>query len=213
MAADGHQAVARRPGRLAMARQADRQGLDGLRSLLASPSCSGAGSIHLVAREPFWDEDSLPFVLHGGGNVVRLVPRPGFARDNLAGSLDERLLVVDCPDDEGWLVPSGVVAAWMARHVESPALEDLLLSHPLYAHMTKVDAKGRSRGGKGRLVHWTPGVPTVATLAEPPFLPDDKRAPPVNRERAAYADAVVDLVGLLRSELGLLEVEVAARLA
>ena len=185
----------------------------GLRALLASPACQGAGSIHLVARRPFWDEADLPFLLHGGGPVVRVVPRPGFTKDQLAGSLDERRLVVDCPDDEGWLVPFGTVAAWMARHVACAELDDVLLAHPLYAHVTKVDAKGRSRMGRGRMAHWTPGVPTVASLAEPPFLAGDRGAPAVNRDRTAYADGVVDLVARLRAEFDLVEVEVGVRLA
>lgn len=186
---------------------------EALRSVLASPHCQGAGSLQLVAREPFWAEEDLPFDLHGGGNVLRLVPQRGFSRDNLAGTVDERLLVVDCPDDAGWLVPSGMVAAWMARHVTCAPLEDVLLAHPLYAHVTKVDQQGRSRMGPGRLVHWAPGIPNVATLVEPPFLPDDPKAPPVNRRRAAYADAVVDLVAQLRERFDLVEVEVSARLA
>jgi hypothetical protein len=184
---------------------------DALRALLASARCAGAGSIHLLAREPFWDEEALPFTLHGGGNVLRLVPDLGFRRESLAGSPDERLLVVDCPDD-GWLVPAGVVAAWMARHVTCPELDDLLLAHPLYAHATRVDAKGRSRMGRGRMAHWTPGVPTAATLAEPPFTPDDRAAPEVNRRRGAYAGAVVDLLSQLRARFDVLEIEVAARL-
>lgn len=194
----------------AATRSAARQD-EALRDLLRSPHCQGAGSIHLLARQPFWDEDSLPFVLHGGGSVVRIVPRPGFSRDNLAGTADERLLVVDCPDDEGWLVPAGTVAAWMTRHMSNPELEDVLLAHPLYAYATKVDGKGRSRMGPGKLVHWSPGLPTSATLTEPPFLPDDRKAPAVNRDRVAYADAVVDLLGQLCKRFKLVEVEVSAR--
>lgn len=185
---------------------------DAVGQLLRSSRCQGAGAIHLVAVEPFWDETALPFVLHGGGNVLRIVPRPGFQRESLAATLDERRLVVDCPDGDGWLVPAGVVAGWMARHVSVPELDDLLLAHPLYAHATKVDAKGHSRMGPGKLVHWAPGVPTVATLAEPPFTPGDARAPTVNRRRDAYADAVVHLLAQLRSRFDLVEVEVAARL-
>jgi hypothetical protein len=184
-----------------------------LRELLASSACQGAGTITVIAKEPFWDEEALPFVLHGGGNAIRLVPQRGFRRDNLSGSHDERLLIVDCPDDEGWLVPSGVVSAWMNRHVSCAPLDDLLLAHPLYSYTTKVDAKGRSHMGKGRLAHWTPGAPTLATLAEPPFLPTDRGAPTVNRQHKAYADAVIDLIDELRSTFDVLEVEVAARLA
>jgi hypothetical protein len=182
-----------------------------LRDLLASPAAHGVGSLTLVARTPFWDEAALPFEVHGGGSVVRIVPRHGFTKDRLAGSLDERLLVVDCPDDEGWLVPGGLVAGWMARHVTCAELDDVLLAHPLYAHVTKVDAKGRSRAGRARLATWSPGIPTVAHLLEPPFLAD-KAAPAVNRARAAYADAVVDLVARLREGFDLDEVEVSARL-
>lgn len=183
-----------------------------LRDLLASRRAHGVGSLTLVAREPFWDEGALPFTLHGGGSVLRLAPRPGFTKDLLASSFDERLLVVDCPDDEGWLVPGGLVAGWMARHVTCPELDDVLLAHPLYAHVTKVDGKGRSRAGRARLATWSPGVPTVAHLLEPPFL-TDRSAPAVNRSRAAYADAVVDLVARLREAFDLDEVEVSARLS
>lgn len=186
---------------------------DALAAALRDRRCQGAGGLHLVAREPFWDEDDLPFALHGGGAVLRLVPARGFRRESLAASPDERATIVDCPDDEGWLVSASIVADWMARHVACAPLDDLLLSHPLYAHATKVDAKGRSRMGKGRLAFWTPGVPTVASLAEPPFTPQDKSAPAVNRTRAAYADAVVDLVGRLREAFDLLEVEVPLRYA
>lgn len=182
-----------------------------VRRLLEDPACQGLGSLHLVAAELFWDEEDLPFVLHGGGPVVRLVPRAGFTKDLLASSLDERLLLVDCPDDDGWLVPSGLVAGWMARHVTCPPLDDVLLAHPLYAHATKVDAKGRSRMGRGRLAHWAPGTPTVASLAEPPFTPGDRQAPAVNRDRAAYAEAVADLLGQLAAAFPLLEVEVGGR--
>lgn len=180
-----------------------------LRDLLRSPSCQGVGGLHLVAREPFWDASALPFSLHGGGTVLRVVPEAGFRRENLAATPDERLLIVDCPDDEGWLVPYGVVAGWLGLHVTCPPLDDLLLAHPLYSYTTKVDGKGRSRMGRERLAHWAPGVPTIATLAEPPFRPDDPEAPPVNRDRHAYADAVVDLVKRLRHGFDLLEVEVS----
>lgn len=185
---------------------------DRLRDLLLSPKSHGVGAIHAVAREPFWDETALPFTMHGGGNVVRVVPTKGFRRDNLAGSEDERLLIVDCPDAEGWLVPAGFVASWMARHVTNPDLDDLLIGHPLYSHTTKVDAKGHSVMGKGRLVHWSPEAPTSAFIAEPPFLPNDRKAPAVNRLRRDYADAVVDLLDHIRQRFDVVEIEVSARL-
>jgi hypothetical protein len=186
---------------------------EALRTLLRSPSSHGAGAIHVLGREPFWDEEALPFSIHGGGNVLRVVPQRGFRRDNLAGTRDERLLIVDCPDAEGWLAPSGIVAAWLSRHVRCAPLDDLLLAHPLYSHLTKVDAKGHSLMGLGRLTYWTPGMPAAATLAEPPFLPGDRNAPLVNRQRKAYADAVVSLMGQLKERFDLLEVEVGARLS
>jgi len=184
-----------------------------LAQALRDRRCQGAGPLQLVARRPFWDEEALPFQVHGGGAVLRVVPAPGFARENLAGSPDERATIVDCPDDEGWLAASSIVAGWMARHVACPPLDDLLLAHPLYAHATKVDRRGRSRMGKARLASWVPGVPTIASIAEPPFTPADRAAPAVNRTRAAYAGAVVDLVGQLRDAFDLLEVEVPLRYA
>lgn len=186
---------------------------DRLRELLRDPACDGAGSIHLVATEPFYDEAELPFRLAGGGTVFRLVAQPGFSREALAGSGDERLVIVDCPDDEGWMVPEGIVRDWMARHVNSPRLDDLLLSHPLYEYLTRPDDEGRSRGGRAVLAQWTPGIPTHASLYPPEFLPDDAEAPHVNHDRRAYAAAVVDLVERLERELDLEELEVAVRFA
>jgi hypothetical protein len=184
----------------------------GLADVLRRPDCDGAGTLHLVARKPFWDEDDLPFHLEGGGQVFRVVAQKGFKRTLLAASDDERRVIVDCPDAAGWLVPEGVIAGWMARHVSVPELDDLLLSHPLYEYLTHPDEQGRSRGGRGRLVGWTPGVATMATVAAPEFLPDDEDAPDVNRVRADYADAVVDLVRRLERAFSLAEIEVGIRL-
>lgn len=183
-----------------------------LRDLLRDPACQGVNGLHLLAKAPFWEEAALPFTLHGGGTVLRLVPAAGFRRENLAGTPDERLLLVDCPDEDGWLVPSSVVAGWLSRHVTCPPLDDLLLSHPLYAYVTKVDGEGRSRMGPERLAQWTPGLPTSASLSAPPFRPDDRRAPAINRDRETYAAAVVDLVQQLRAAFDVLEVEVSIAL-
>ncbi|HEX2066591.1 MAG TPA: hypothetical protein VHI93_07245 [Candidatus Thermoplasmatota archaeon] len=182
-----------------------------LAALLRNPLCQGCGPIHLVASEPFWREDILPFLLEGGGTVCHLLPDPGFRKESLAGSEDERLLIADCPDAPGWLAPQDVVAAWMARNVTNPALDDLLLSHPLYEYLTQTDEEGHSRG-PAPLVQWMPGVPTLATVAPPGFLPTDREAPAVNRVRAAYAEAVLDLLRRLDERFDLLEVEVPVRL-
>jgi hypothetical protein len=182
----------------------------GLRKVLAEPLCQGVGPIHLVAEAPFWDEDDLPFLLEGGGTVCHLLPDTGFTKESLAASEDESLLIADCPDAPGWLCPQDLVASWMARHVTSAALDDLLLAHPLYEYLTQTDDEGHSRGPSS-LVQWMPGVPTLATLAAPEFLPDDAEAPAVNRERAPYADAVLDLLGQLEDRFDLLELEVALR--
>jgi hypothetical protein len=184
---------------------------EGLAALLRNPLCQGCGPLHLVAREPFWDEADLPFLLEGGGTVCHLLPDDGFRKESLAASEDERLLVADCPDAPGWLAPQEVVASWMARNVTNPALDDLLLSHPLYEYLTQTDEEGHSRG-PAPLVQWVPGVPTLATVAAPEFLPSDRDAPEVNRDRAAYADAVLDLLRMLDERFDLVEAEVPLRL-
>lgn len=181
-----------------------------LATLLRDPACQGCGAIQLVAREPFWDEEDLPFLLEGGGTVCHLVPSDGFTKQSLAASEDEALMVVDCPDEPGWLVPQDIVAAWMARNVTHPALDDLLLSHPLYEYLTALDDEGRSRGA-AHLVRWMPGVPTLATVDAPEFLPTDPHAPKVNRDRAAYSSAVLDLLRQIDARFDLLEAEVALR--
>lgn len=175
---------------------------------LRDPTCLGLASIGLVAREPFWDEADLPFTLHGSG-IVRLEPRPGFSKKLLAATPDELAVLADCPDAPGWLVPESLVARWMTRHVRNATLDDLLLAHPLYAHQVQPDAQGRSRGGRAPLVHWTPGVPTHASLVGPEFLPDDKAAPAVNRQRAKYAAACEDLLARLGKAFPLTEIELA----
>lgn len=180
-------------------------------AVLQRPDCQGAGSIHLAAPEPFYDEAALPFKLLGGGTVFHVLPSKGFRRENLAGSADERLLVVDCPDEEGWLVPESIVHDWMARHITCPDLDDLLLAHPLYEYLTRPDEEGHSRGGRAVLAQWSPGFPNMATLYAPEFLPDDAEAPRVNRDRKAYANAVVDLLQRLEEAFRLDEVEVAVR--
>lgn len=185
--------------------------LRSLAALLRSPRSQGCGPLHLVAREPFWREDALPFLLEGGGTVCHLVPDAGFRKESLAASEDERLLIADCPDAPGWLAPQDVVSSWMARNVTNPALDDLLLSHPLYEYLTQTDKEGRSRG-PAPLVQWSPGVPTLATLAAPELLTGDPDAPEVNRDRAAYAEAVLDLARLLDERFDLVELEIPVRL-
>jgi len=181
--------------------------------LLKHPACQGAGPLQLVARKPFWEEADLPFRFEGGGTVCRVVPERGFRKESLAGSEDERLLIVDCPDDEGWLVPEDVVADWMARNVTCEDLDDLLLSHPLYEYLTATDDEGHSRGGRGELVQWAPGLPTIASIYPPEFLPDDPDAPHVNRDRDAYAAAVVDLIAKLLARFDVDEVELGLRMS
>ncbi|MCA1810641.1 MAG: hypothetical protein LC623_01355, partial [Halobacteriales archaeon] len=182
-----------------------------LAAVLRSPLCQGCGPLHLVGREPFWREDALPFLLEGGGTVCHLLPDQGFTKESLAASEDERLLIVDCPDAPGWLAPQEIVSSWMARHVTNPALDDLLLSHPLYEYLTQTDEEGHSRG-PAPLAQWVPGVPTLATVVAPEFLPHDRDAPKVNRDRAAYAEAVLDLLRQLDERFDLMEVEVPVRL-
>ena len=182
-----------------------------LAKAIAHPLCQGLGPIQVVAREAWWDEEELPFIFEGGGTVAHLVPDPGFRKESLAGSEDERLLIVDCPDDEGWLVPEDVVADWMGRNVSNPDLDDILLSHPLYEYLTANDEEGLSRGGRGELVQWAPGIPNLASLYAPEFLPNDPEAPAVNRDRKAYAEAVRDLVAQLDRRFGVAEVELGLR--
>jgi hypothetical protein len=185
--------------------------LRGLAEAARSPGWHGFGSLNVVAKSPFWDEDDLPFTLHGGGAAVRVEPAPGFAKSSLAGSHDELLLVIDCPDAPGWLVPTAIVADWMARNVTCPPLDDLLLSHPLYVYATRVDRQGRSRIGDAPIAQWAPGVPNVAALMAPEWLPRDPDAPRVNRDRAAHVAALQDLVSSLDDQFGLLELEVPSR--
>lgn len=170
--------------------------------------CLGLSAITLVARQPFWDEADLPFTLHGAG-ILRVEPQPAFAKHLLAGSADELAVMPDCPDAPGWLVPEGIVARWMALQVRNATLDDILLSHPLYTHLVQPDAKERSRGGRARLVHWTPGIPTQAHLTGPEFLPGNPQAPIVNRQRAKYAAACEDLVARLDKAFPLAEIELA----
>lgn len=175
---------------------------------LRDDTCLGLAGITLVARQPFWDEDDLPFVLHGTG-IVRIEPRPGFRKQLLAASRDELAVMPDCPDAPGWLVPEGIVRRWMSLHVVHAGLDDLLLSHPLYQHLVKPDRAGRSRGGRGRLVQWTPGIPTHAHVAGPEFLEGDRSAPTVNRQRAKYAAACRGLLDELAAAFDLQEMEVS----
>ena len=179
--------------------------------LLHEPHCQGVGNIHLVCERDFYDETALPYSFAGGGTVCHLIPRDGFAKEALAGSEDEKLLVVDCPDEPGWLVCEDIVRDWMARNVHCPALEDLLLSHPLYEYLTKPDEEGRSRGGRAVLVHWSPGFPNLASLYPPEFLPEDDEAPKVNRDRATYAKALVDLLEKVEASFPMVEIEVGLR--
>jgi len=180
-------------------------------ALLSHPLCQGAGNIQVVSRQQFWDNDDLPFRFEGGGTVCRIIPDRGFRKEALAGSEDERALIVDCPDDEGWLVPDDIVADWMARTLTVPALDDLLLSHRLYEYLTAPDDEGLSRGGKGELVQWAPGLPNLASIEGPEFLPRDPEAPLVNRNRRSYAAAVKDLLQQLETRFELDEIELAVR--
>jgi hypothetical protein len=90
---------------------------DTVQRALEDDLAHGCGPIQLVAEAPFYDESLLPFSVAGGGRILRIVPERGFRKEALTETADERLLVVDCPDDEGWLVPADVVAAWYGRHV------------------------------------------------------------------------------------------------
>jgi hypothetical protein len=185
---------------------------DTVQRALEDDLAHGCGPIQLVAEAPFYDESLLPFSVAGGGRILRIVPERGFRKEALTETADERLLVVDCPDDEGWLVPADVVAAWYGRHVSCPRLEDVLLASPLYEYLTRLDEEGRSRGGqRGQLVQWAPAMPELASLYPPEFLPEDEEAPAVNRERKAYARAVARLLHDLEEAFDLLEIELSIR--
>lgn len=182
--------------------------------ILRHPDCNGAGPIQLLAHDDFYDESELPFMVEGGGSIVHVIPDTGFRKEGLAATADERLLIVDCPDDEGWLVPEDILADWLNRNVSCPDLEDIILAHPLYEYLTVLDEDGRSRGGmRGELVQWAPGVPNLASVYAPEFLPDDEDAPGVNRDRDAYADAVADLIRQLEAAFRPVEVELGVRFA
>lgn len=178
-----------------------------LRAILLDPACEGAGDIHLLAREGFWNDDALPFQVAGGGSVLRVVPDAALTPQLFASTDDERHTIVPCHDAPGWLVPSATVAGWLTRHVSNSKLDDLLLSHPLYSYLTAPDDDGLSRGGMARLVHWTPAMPHIATIVGPEFLPMDPDAPEVNRVRTMYADAVIDLLLQLEQAFDVEEVE------
>lgn len=175
---------------------------------LRDDDCLGLAGITLVSRSPFWDEADLPFTLHGAG-ILRIEPRPGFHKHLLAATRDELAVMPDCPDAPGWLVPAGIVARWMDQHVSHATLDDILLTRPVYQDLLRLDADGHSRGGRMRLVHWTPGVPTHAHLVGPEFLPHDRSASPVNRQRAKYAAACTELLADLQAAFPLDEVELA----
>ncbi|MGB0652240.1 MAG: hypothetical protein ACPGQL_03480 [Thermoplasmatota archaeon] len=193
----------------------DRDTWAGLVDILLHPACEGCGSLQLLAAEPFYDEDDLPFDLEGGGSVLRIIPKPGFQKELLASSQDELLLIVDCPDDEGWLVPDDIVRDWLCRHVANEQLEDLLVAHPLYEYLTELDEDGLSRGGgRGDLVQWVPGMPELAVVTAPELLsPElDPEAPPANLDRRAYHDGLLDLLRQLDAAFDLEEVELGVRL-
>lgn len=180
--------------------------------MLEHPDCQGAGPIQVLAESPFWDEDALPFLVGGGGNALHVLPDDGFRKESMAGSEDERLLIADCPDEPGWLVPEDIVADWMNRNISCPDLEDLILAHPLYEYLTAPDEDGLSRGGhRGELVQWAPGLPTLASVYAPEFLPNDRDAPEINRDRRAYAAAVGDFLHQLEAAFAPIEVEVGVR--
>lgn len=175
---------------------------------LLHADCRGLAGITLVAREPFWSEADLPFAIHGAG-VLRVEPRPGFRRVLLAGDQDELAVMPDCPDAPGWLVPQEIVSRWMTQHITNPRLDDILLAHPLYKHLVQLDAAGHARGGRWRLVQWTPGIPTHAHIRGPEFLPADRSAPTINRQRAKYANACAHLLDELQATFALEEIELA----
>ncbi len=180
--------------------------------VLRNPTCQGCGPIQLLSAIPFFDEDELPFLFEGGGSVCHIIPEAGFPKESLAASEDERLLIVNCPDDEGWLAPEDIVRDWLSRHVTCPDLEDVLLAHPLYEYLTQLDDEGHSRGGqRGELIQWAPGIPHLVSIYAPEFLPNDPDAPLVNRDRDAYADAVIDLISKLEEAFDLREIEVGLR--
>lgn len=180
--------------------------------ILRHEHCQGSGPIQVLTEEDFYDEDALPFEMAGIGTVVHLLPDQGFRKESLAGSEDERLLIADCPDDEGWLAPEDIVANWLNRNVQCPALEDLILAHPLYEYLTRPDDEGRSRGGhRGNLIQWAPGIPNLASIFAPEWLPNDPEAPLVNRDRETYARSVEDFLHQLDGEFKPLEIEVSLR--
>jgi hypothetical protein len=191
-----------------MTREAWRTLVAGLRH----PECNGAGAIQLLAEKDFYDEDSLPYEIIGGGAILHVIPDDGFRKESLANSEDERLMIVDSPDGDGWLVPDDIVATWMNLHVSCPTLEDLVLSHPLYEYLTTLDDAGYSRGGhRGELIQWAPGIPNLASVYAPEFLPNDENAPHVNRDREAFADAVADLLNQLEATFEPVEIEMGLR--
>lgn len=180
--------------------------------ILRHEHCQGCGPIQILTEDDFYDEDALPFELAGIGTVVHLIPDTGFRKESLAGSEDERLLIVDCPDDDGWLAPEDIVANWLNRNVQCPDLEDLILAHPLYEYLTIPDEEGHSRGGhRGNLIQWAPGIPNMASIYAPEWLPNDPDAPEVNRDREAYARAVEDLIRQIEADFKPLEIEVSLR--
>lgn len=180
--------------------------------LLRHPDAEGCGPIQLLADEEFYDEDDLPFILAEGGSIVHVLPDAGFPKEALAASREERVMIVDHPDGEGWLVPDDIVSGWMNRNITCPDLEDLVLAHPLYEYLTQLDEDGYSRGGhRGELLQWAPGLPTLASIYSPEWLPEDPDAPRINRDRDAYADGVADLLGQLERRFAPVEIEVGVR--
>ncbi len=179
---------------------------------LRHPECNGAGAIQLLADVAFYDEDQLPFDLLEGGSILHILPDQGFRKESLALSEEARLMIIDDPEGEGWYAPDDVVAAWMNHHVSCPDLEDLILAHPLYEYLTRLDDDGYSRGGhRGELIQWAPGIPNLASVYAPEFLPHDPDAPEVNRDRDAYADAVEDLLAELEAVFAPVEIELGLR--
>ncbi len=185
-----------------------------VRSLLQRSDCTGAASIRILAPEPFWDEDVLPFEVHGSPPIFRVVPRKGLRRESLAHDPDALLMIQDCPDAPGWLVPDNIIAWWLDRHVESPHVEDILLSHALFEHATHPDEQGYSpTGPRGSLIHWTPGLPHVLHIALPDPRPREPDAPAILRDPTQYSAAVTDLVDKLIEAIHPLEIELGLRFA
>ncbi len=170
---------------------------------LLHPDCMGIGSIQILAQEPWYDEEDLPFTIHGAG-ILRLEPVPGFTPESLAGSPDEARVIAPCPDAPGWLVPEDIVAGFLGRTITVPDLEDLLLSHPLYQ-----EDDGEPTPGHG-LLQWLPGVPELVSIHSP-ILGDDPSLPAANRDKEAYLAGLAEILDAIEGLADPLEISIAFR--